>query len=180
MVARVRSKPPTVHNPYRGCRTTVPRFKPSERVPPYGLRSPPFDACNLCVWRRCKTAGTTYHKRVQVGFSAPLTDAAMTQLSTAWESKDCWLLLFVFFSPYFSRNSLVCQPSLRWTGNPIPRRRRYKCSLPTCTGLNDPFHLPPLPWRVTARTSSTTAAVSGRIFCKCHDHARFGFPATPC
>src|SRR5260221_627352 len=101
------------------------------------------------------------------GFSAPLTDAAMTQASTAWESKDCFDLLLVFLRPYVSRSSLVWYPWHKWTVKPISRKRWYKCSLPTCTGLNDLFHFPPLPGRVTACTSSMTTSVSGKIFCNC-------------
>jgi len=35
-----------------------------------------------------------YHSRVHVGFFAPLCDAASTQASTAWLSKDCLDFLF--------------------------------------------------------------------------------------
>src|SRR5581483_9676301 len=44
-VPRLRSNPPTVENPYLVCLTNVPRLTPRERVPPYGLRSPPFAGC---------------------------------------------------------------------------------------------------------------------------------------
>ena len=40
-----------------------------------------------------------YHSRVHVGFFAPLCDAASTQASTAWLSKDCLDFLSVFLSP---------------------------------------------------------------------------------
>src|SRR5712692_1529881 len=106
---------------------------------------PPLDACNRCNWRRCKMAGTTYHKRVEVGCSAPLMEAASTQASTAWDSKDCLDLLFVFLRPYFSRSSLVCHPSRTCTVSPISRSKRYRCALPTCTGLKAAFHFLPLP-----------------------------------
>src|SRR5256885_13720626 len=94
-------------------------------------------------------------------------DTANTQLSTALLSKDCLLLLFTFLSPYFWRSSLVCQPSLRCTFTPISCKSLYRCSLPTCTGLKALFHLPPLPLRITACTSSTTTSVSGSVFLSC-------------
>src|SRR5436305_13094867 len=96
--------------PYLGWRTSVPRLKPRERVPPLGLRIPPFAGCNVCNWRRMGWVPTRYHNFLHVGFSAPLTDAAMTHASMAWEAKDCSDLLLVFLRPNVSRSSLVWYP----------------------------------------------------------------------
>src|SRR5258708_36852715 len=103
-------------SPYLGWRTSVPRLKPRERVPPLGLRIPLFAGCNGCNWRRMSRVPTRYHNLLHVGFSAPLTDAAMTQASTAWEPKDCFDLLLAFWMPYCSRSALVCYP---WHKSPV-------------------------------------------------------------
>src|SRR5215813_13421613 len=49
----------------------------------------------------------------------------------------------------------------------MARRRSYRWSFPTCTGLNAAFHLPPWPGLVTAWTSSTTTSERGRILRSC-------------
>jgi hypothetical protein len=61
----------------------VPRVNPNESVPPYGLNTPPFEAAWRVNGRRCRMAGTTYQRRVQVGVVAPLVAAASPQASTA-------------------------------------------------------------------------------------------------